>query len=69
MRSQETRRTGRDDRVRAYFYGRKTNFFPHIFEVKFADIKIFKIGGKLLVRAILKFFVKSVQAVSLASTL
>lgn len=45
VRSQETRRTGRDDRVRAYFYGRKTNFFPHIFEVKFADIKIFKIGA------------------------
>ncbi|XP_015762024.1 PREDICTED: protein CLP1 homolog [Acropora digitifera] len=45
VRSQETRRSCRDDRVRAYFYGKKTNFYPHIFEVRFADIKIFKIGA------------------------
>ncbi|XP_068747119.1 protein CLP1 homolog [Montipora capricornis] len=45
VRSQETRRTSRDDRVRGYFYGKKMNFYPHIFEVKFADIKIFKIGA------------------------
>ena len=49
VRSQETRRSCRDDRVRAYFYGKKTNFYPHIFEVRFADIKIFKIGGKWVV--------------------
>lgn len=45
VRSQETRRSCRDDRVRAYFYGKKTNFYPHIFEVRFADIKVFKIGA------------------------
>lgn len=45
VRSQETRRSCRDDRVRAYFYGKKMNFYPHIFEVRFADIKIFKIGA------------------------
>ena len=46
VRSQDTRRSARDDRVRAYFYGKKLNLYPHTFEVKFADIKIFKIGGK-----------------------
>lgn len=46
VRSQETRRNARDERVRNYFYGMKLNFYPHIFEVRFADIKIFKIGGK-----------------------
>ena len=48
VRSTETRRSARDDRVRNYFYGIKGNFYPHSFEVRFADIKIFKIGGKLL---------------------
>lgn len=45
VRSQETRRGTRDERVRNYFYGMKLNFYPHIFEVRFADIKIFKIGA------------------------
>ncbi|PFX14840.1 Protein CLP1-like [Stylophora pistillata] len=45
VRSQETRREGRDNRVRDYFYGMNSSFYPHIFEVKFADIKIFKIGA------------------------
>ena len=42
------RRTSRDNRVRDYFYGKKSNLYPHIFEVKFSEIKIFKIGGKLI---------------------
>lgn len=45
VRSQEARREGRDNRVRDYFYGMNSSFYPHIFEVKFADIKIFKIGA------------------------
>ncbi|KAK2562120.1 Protein CLP1-like protein [Acropora cervicornis] len=53
VRSQETRRSCRDDRVRAYFYGKKMNFYPHIFEVRFADIKIFKIGGRDLKHCVL----------------
>ena len=40
------RRNSRDNRVRDYFYGKKSNLYPHIFEVKFSEIKIFKIGGK-----------------------
>ena len=42
------RRNSRDNRVRDYFYGKKSNLYPHIFEVKFSEIKIFKIGGKLI---------------------
>ena len=44
------RRNSRDNRVRDYFYGKKSNLYPHIFEVKFSEIKIFKIGGKLIQR-------------------
>ena len=47
VRTQETRRSGRDDRVREYFYGSKGNLYPHSFTVSFADIKIFKIGGEI----------------------
>ncbi|XP_078378577.1 protein CLP1 homolog [Oculina patagonica] len=45
VRSTETRRGARDGRVRNYFYGIKGNFYPHSFEVRFADVKIFKIGA------------------------
>lgn len=45
VRSQEMRRNSRDNRVRDYFYGKKSNLYPHIFEVKFSEIKIFKIGA------------------------
>lgn len=44
------RRNSRDNRVRDYFYGKKSNLYPHVFEVKFSEIKIFKIGGKLIQR-------------------
>ena len=46
VRTQETRRNTRDDKVRQYFYGPKGNLYPHSFTVSFADIKIFKIGGE-----------------------
>ena len=47
VRSQDFRRSARDDHVKEYFYGNKDNFFPHSFEVKFSDVKIFKIGGMI----------------------
>ena len=31
--------------MREYFYGIKDNFYPHSFEVKFSDVKLYKIGG------------------------
>lgn len=45
MRSSDCRRTARDERVREYFYGIKDSFYPHSFEVKFSDVKLYKIGG------------------------
>jgi len=44
-RTQTQRRTDRDDRVREYFYGGRTPLYPYVFDVKFDDIKIYKIGA------------------------
>ncbi|XP_028391142.1 protein CLP1 homolog isoform X2 [Dendronephthya gigantea] len=44
-RSQQFRRESRNERIREYFYGIKNNFYPHTFEVKFSDVKVFKIGA------------------------
>ncbi|EEC10333.1 cleavage/polyadenylation factor Ia subunit Clp1p, putative, partial [Ixodes scapularis] len=45
-RTKSMRSEARDSRVREYFYGLKTPLYPHSFDVKFADVKIYKIGGK-----------------------
>jgi len=44
-RNQEQRRLARDERIREYFYGGRTPLYPHVFDVKFDEIKIFKIGA------------------------
>jgi len=44
-RSKHQRRDARDARVRAYFYGQCGELYPHSFDVKFGDVKIFKIGA------------------------
>ena len=44
-RSQNVRRHARDNKVREYFYGGKTPLYPHVFDVKCSDVKIFKIGA------------------------
>ncbi|MBN3299408.1 CLP1 kinase, partial [Amia calva] len=45
-RSKACRREARDDRIREYFYGfRGASFFPHAFDVRFSDVRIFKIGA------------------------
>ena len=44
-RSQKGRAENRDGRIREYFYGPKDAYYPHTFEVKFADVKIYKVGG------------------------
>ncbi|XP_043940040.1 polyribonucleotide 5'-hydroxyl-kinase Clp1 isoform X2 [Protopterus annectens] len=44
-RSKDFRRESRDERIREYFYGFRGCFFPHAFDVKFSDVKIFKIGA------------------------
>ncbi|XP_072038942.1 polyribonucleotide 5'-hydroxyl-kinase Clp1-like [Amphiura filiformis] len=44
-RSQNFRRTARDERIREYFYGFRNKLYPHSFQVRFADVDIFKIGA------------------------
>jgi polyribonucleotide 5'-hydroxyl-kinase len=44
-RSQSQRRIDHDERVREYFYGGRTPLYPYVFDVKFDDIKVFKIGA------------------------
>ena len=48
MRSKSVRRSNRIERIHEYFYGKKglLSFFPYTFDVKFSDIKIYKIGGE-----------------------
>ncbi|XP_017775410.1 PREDICTED: protein CLP1 homolog [Nicrophorus vespilloides] len=48
-RSKGARGEYRDQRIREYFYGTPKNaLYPHSFEVKFSDVKIFKIGAPAL---------------------
>lgn len=44
-RSQEQRRNARDEKIREYFYGGRTPLYPHVFDVKFDEVKLFKIGA------------------------
>jgi polyribonucleotide 5'-hydroxyl-kinase len=47
-RSSKIRQETRDGRVREYFYGQRAMLYPHSFEVRFSDVKIFKIGAPSL---------------------
>lgn len=47
-RSQSARAEARDSRVREYFYGMRTPLYPHSFDVRFSDAKIYKIGAPTL---------------------
>ncbi|XP_054707176.1 protein CLP1 homolog [Uloborus diversus] len=47
-RSQQTRAETQDNHIRQYFYGKKTHLYPHSFDVKFSDIKVYKIGAPTL---------------------
>uniref|UniRef100_A0A1A8BQZ8 Cleavage and polyadenylation factor I subunit 1 n=1 Tax=Nothobranchius kadleci TaxID=1051664 RepID=A0A1A8BQZ8_NOTKA len=45
-RSKECRRESRDEKIREYFYGfRGISFFPFSYEVRFSDVRIYKIGA------------------------
>ena len=48
VRSKNLRRSNRIERIHEYFYGKKglLSFFPYTFDIKFSDIKIYKIGGE-----------------------
>uniref|UniRef100_U5EVR2 Protein CLP1 homolog n=1 Tax=Corethrella appendiculata TaxID=1370023 RepID=U5EVR2_9DIPT len=47
-RTKAQRAENRDNRIREYFYGHKMPLYPHSFDVKFSDVKIYKIGAPLL---------------------
>ncbi|KAG2464268.1 CLP1 kinase, partial [Polypterus senegalus] len=44
-RSKDYRRESRDEKIREYFYGFRGGFFPHAFDVRFSDVRIYKIGA------------------------
>lgn len=49
VRSRDFRRQSRNYAVREYFYGKEPrNLFPFSFDVPFAEVTIFKIGGTIL---------------------
>ncbi|XP_023017710.1 protein CLP1 homolog [Leptinotarsa decemlineata] len=48
-RSKSVRGEARDQRIREYFYGTPSNsLYPHSFDVKFFEVKIFKVGAPAL---------------------
>ncbi|XP_037935289.1 protein CLP1 homolog [Teleopsis dalmanni] len=44
-RSRDLRNESRDGRIKEYFYGNRTPLYPFSFEVKFQDLKLYKIGA------------------------
>ncbi|XP_026468463.1 protein CLP1 homolog [Ctenocephalides felis] len=44
-RSKTTRAETREQRIREYFYGERIPYYPHSFDVKFSEAKIYKIGA------------------------
>ncbi|XP_058464226.1 protein CLP1 homolog [Malaya genurostris] len=47
-RPRAQRAESRDNRIREYFYGSKMPLYPHSFDVKFSDVKLFKVGSPAL---------------------
>ncbi|CAG0916574.1 unnamed protein product [Notodromas monacha] len=53
-RSKRTRFASRMSRLRNYFYGNfESTYFPHTFDVKFSDLRIFKIGAPVVPKSCL----------------
>lgn len=47
-RSGASRAEARDIRIKEYFYGHRSPLYPHSFDVKWSDLKIYKIGAPAL---------------------
>lgn len=47
-RSSQTRAESRDLRIREYFYGSLSPLYPHSIDVKWSDLKLYKIGAPSL---------------------
>lgn len=58
-RSQKARMETRDSKIREYFYGLRNNLYPHTFEVKFSEVKLFKIGAPHLPSSMLPLGMKA----------
>jgi Pre-mRNA cleavage complex II protein Clp1 len=48
VRNRHIRAEARNMRIREYFYGAASQYFPHSFVVRFSDVKIYKIGAPAL---------------------
>ena len=44
-RPSESRADARNARIRRYFYGPRRSLFPCTFELKFSEVKLFRLGG------------------------
>ena len=50
-RTQSARANARAARVRSYFYGDDSSgYTPHVYELAFSNIQIFKIGGAYILK-------------------
>ncbi|XP_076460941.1 polyribonucleotide 5'-hydroxyl-kinase Clp1-like [Babylonia areolata] len=58
-RSQHARAEARDMKIRDYFYGVNGNLYPHSFDIKFNEIKLFKIGAPSLPESCLPLGMKA----------
>lgn len=47
-RTKTIRAEARDIRIREYFYGFRAPLYPHSFDIKWADLKLYKIGAPAL---------------------
>jgi polyribonucleotide 5'-hydroxyl-kinase len=47
-RSQHVRAESRDLRIREYFYGSRSPLYPHSIDIKWSDMKLYKIGAPAL---------------------
>ena len=45
IKSQEIRTQFKTSKMREYFYGFKSNLYPHNIEVKFNDVTVYKVGA------------------------
>ncbi|KAL4713093.1 hypothetical protein ACJJTC_001147 [Scirpophaga incertulas] len=61
-RSATQRTEARDVRIREYFYGTRTPYYPHSFDVKFSDLKIYKVGAASLPASCMPLGMRAAEA-------
>jgi hypothetical protein len=59
VRNRHIRAEARDMKIREYFYGAASQYFPHSFDVRFSDVKIYKIGAPALPDSLMPLGVKA----------